>query len=90
MLNTLHEYSDIVPSFGWALITQNNLESFTYADKQKLLYQAREVARLCRVRFINSKSVLLSSYGKAIKEIDKLVLIIDNMRVVEEELAYYR
>ncbi len=90
MLNLLHEYSDVVPSFEWTSITQNNLESFTHKDKQNLLYQAREVARLCRVRFINSKSILLSSYGKAIKDVDKLVLLIENMRFEEQELKYYR
>lgn len=78
-------------SFNWQSITNKDLENFSRYEKDNLLYQAREVMRICRSYFINAtcKDDLVF-YGKAIKEIGILILNIENMRVKELEMKYYR
>lgn len=89
MINTLHQYADICPVFNWENITEINIE--TMEQKNGLLRQAQEVLRKCRVYFIDAPDKKsLAYYGQAIKELDKLVRNIHNIRVDEKELDYYR
>lgn len=91
ILTLLQRYAYINRSFDWQSITNHDLENFSRYEKDSLLYQAREVLRICRLSFINALCKEdLTFYGKAIKELGSLILNIENMRVKETEIKYYR